>query len=110
MIFAIANVNAKATIGTMTQNETMTSKDLTYKTWYATPTPTTDPTVTSLVESGMPSTFAIKSDSAADPIIMQTISSEITRSGMMPELIVFTTFPPPMTAPERTPAAQIRRA
>ena len=60
MIFAIANVNAKATIGTMTQNETMTSKDLTYKTWYATPTPTTDPTVTSLVESGMPGTICDK--------------------------------------------------
>lgn len=105
--FETRNVKQNATNGTSTQKITMTKRCCKNNTLYATPTPTIAPTVTSLVDSGMPSTFAVNNDSAADPIIMQTMVSVMVCSGMIPPLIVLTTSPPPITAPDRTPAAQM---
>ena len=90
----------------MTQNATITKMDFTNNTLYATATPTTAPTVTSLVDKGIAMRFAMKSDSAAEPMIIQTISSVMTDSGIIPELIVLTTSPPPITEPAKIPTAQ----
>ncbi len=99
-----------ATIGTITQNNMMTSNDLMYNTLYAIPTPTTAPTVTSLVDNGMPKRLAKNSELVAEIKIIMTIFTVMYSCGIMPELIVFTTSPPPRTAPVKTPTEQMSNA
>lgn len=63
------------------------------------PTPTTAPTVTSLVDKGMPKRLAKNNELVAEIKIMMTTFTVIYSWGIMPELIVLTTSPPPNTAP-----------
>lgn len=74
------------------------------------PTPTTEPTVTSLVDSGIPSKFAIKSVNVAPNKIMTVNWIVMSDAGIIPVPIVFITAPPPMAAPKKMPSALMNKA